>query len=54
MMGKAPGASLWLSAIPIEQYYGLALHKTKFTNASVCLSYGWIPAHLPSVSHALF
>ena len=54
------GVSLWLSAIPIEQY-GFALHKNEFTDA-LCLCYGWTPPHLPfhcvcgkafSVTHAL-
>ena len=41
------GVSLWLSAIPIEQY-GFTLHKNEFTDA-LCLRYGWTPPHLPSL-----
>ena len=57
---KEKGASLWLSAIPIEQH-GFALYKTDFTDV-LYLCYGWSPSYLPSycvcsnaflVSHAL-
>ena len=43
---KEKGASLWLSAILIEQH-GFAFHKTNSTDA-LCLCYGWSPSHLPS------
>ena len=45
-VASEPGASLWLSALPIQEY-GFALHKGSFRDA-LCLRYGWQPCLLPS------
>ena len=45
-VASEPGASSWLSAIPIQEY-GVAIHKGDFCDA-LCLGYGWQPCLLPS------
>ena len=45
-VASEPGASSWLSALPIQEY-GFALHKGDFRDA-LCLRYGWQPCLLPS------
>ena len=45
-VASEPGASSWLSAIPIQEY-GVALHKGDFRDA-LCLGYGWQKCLLPS------
>ena len=44
-VASEPGASSWLSALPIQEY-GFALHKGDFRDA-LCLCYGWQPCLLP-------
>ena len=59
-IAREPGASAWLSALPIEEH-GFALHKAAFRDA-VHLRYGWQLPNVPSscvcgqsfsVTHAL-
>ena len=45
-VASEPGASSWLSAIPIQEY-GVVLHKGDFRDA-LCLRYGWQKCLLPS------
>ena len=45
-VASEPGASSWLSALPILEY-GFAFHKGDFCDA-LCLCYGWQPCLLPS------
>ena len=45
-LASEKGASLWLTALPLERH-GFALHKSAFRDA-ISLRYGWLPDHLPS------
>ena len=59
-LAKEPGASNWLTVLPLHEH-GFLLHKSAFRDA-ICLRYGWIPDNLSekftcgetfSVNHAL-
>ena len=45
-LASEKGASLWLTALPLERH-GFALHKSAFRDA-ISLRYSWLPDHLPS------